>query len=454
MSRQEKPMDDHARKHLLSRIMPLQEAYRDVTALSGKSTSPQANPLDFRSLPGFEELRLERAVGKKIGFGTPYFRVHEGRPGTRTRIAGRDVIDFSSYDYLGLNGDAQVTAAAHAAIDRYGISATGSRHVSGERSIHQELEGALAGHYQCEDCVVLVSGYATNLGVIGQLVGPKDLLICDAVIHNSATAGGVLSGAARRSFAHNDLDDLERLLASDRNKFERTLIVVEGLYGMDGDIPDLKRLIDIKTRYSAWLMVDEAHALGVIGARGHGSFEHCAVDPRGVDVWMGTLSKTLAGCGGFIAGSAALVDYIKSLVGVFVYSVGMPPVIVATAKKALDILRLEPHRVAQLQRNAATFQAMAKAKGLHVPAREIPTAVSPVLIGDSISAVVLSHKLLERGVNVLPVLYPAVPANAARLRFFLTAMHSESDIETALELTSEELDKIPDFMHALHIPGY
>ena len=446
-------MDEHARKHLLSRIAPMQEAYR-ATAASLKSSSPQSNPTDFRSLPGFAELRFERAVGKKIGFGTPYFRVHEGRPGARTRIAGQELIDFSSYDYLGLNGDPEVTAAAHDAIDRYGISAAGSRHVAGERSIHQELERDLADHYQCDDCVVLVSGYATNLGVIGQLVGPKDLLICDAIVHNSATMGGVLSGAARRSFAHNDLDDLERLLASNRNKFERTLIVVEGLYGMDGDIPDLKRLIDIKTRYAAWLMVDEAHALGVIGSRGYGSFEHCAVDPRGVDIWMGTLSKTLAGCGGFIAGSADLVDYIKSLVGVFVYSVGMPPVIVTAAKMALDILHREPHRVSKLQQNAATFHAIAKAKGLNVPSRAIATAVNPVLIGDSISAVVLSHRLLEQGVNVLPVLYPAVPANAARLRFFLTAMHSDADIEKALALTVEELAKIPDTMRALHIPGY
>src|ERR1700730_11240720 len=176
--------------------------------------------------------------------------------------------------------------------------------------------------------------------------------------------------------------------------------------------------------------------------------------PSGFDIWMGTLSKTLAGCGGFIAGSADLVDYIKSLVGVFVYSVGMPPVIVAAAKKALDILHREPHRVSKLQQNAATFHAIAKAKGLNVPSRAIATAVNPVLIGDSISAVVLSHRLLEQGVNVLPVLYPAVPANAARLRFFLTAMHSDADIEKALALTVEELAKIPDTMRALHIPGY
>ena len=454
MSREKKPADHEARKQLLSRIAPLQATYRGSSVSPGKSSALQSSRLDFETLPGFEELRLERAVGKKIGFGTPYFRVHEGRPGARTRIAGREVIDFSSYDYLGLNGDPRVTACAHDAIDRYGISATGSRHVSGERSIHQELERELALHYGCEDCVLLVSGYATNLGVIGQLVGAKDLLVCDAIIHNSATAGGVLSGAARRSFAHNDFDDLERLLAANHDKFKRALVVVEGLYGMDGDIPDLKRLIEIKTRYSAWLMVDEAHALGVIGARGYGSFEHCGVDPRGVDIWMGTLSKTLAGCGGFIAGSAVLVDYIKSLVGVFVYSVGMPPVIAATGKMALEILRNEPDRVARLQQNAAFFHAKAKAKGLKVPSGAIGSAVSPILIGDSISAVVLSHRLLERGVNVLPVLYPAVPANAARLRFFLTAMHSESDIETALNLTAEELAKIPDTMRALHIPGY
>jgi 8-amino-7-oxononanoate synthase len=454
VSQKGKLTDLDARKHLLSRIAPLQEALQASSIPSGRSRSSQSDPLDFSSLPGFDQLRLERAVGKKIGFGSPYFRIHEGRPSARTHIAGKSVIDFSSYDYLGLNGDPRVSAAAHEAIDRYGISATGSRHVSGERSLHQELERELARHYQCDDCVVLVSGYATNLGVIGQLVGPKDLLISDAIIHNSATAGGVLSGAARRSFAHNDLDDLERLLASNRSKFERTLIVVEGLYGMDGDIPDLKRLIDIKTRYSAWLMVDEAHALGVIGRQGYGSFEHCDVDPKGVDIWMGTLSKTLAGCGGFIAGSATLVDYVKSLVGVFVYSVGMPPVIVATAKRALDILHHEPDRVTQLQRNAANFHAIAKAKGLKIPSSEIATAVSPVLIGDSIPAVVLSHRLLERGVNVLPVLYPAVPANAARLRFFLTAMHSETDIETALDLTAKELAKIPDTMRALRIPGY
>jgi 8-amino-7-oxononanoate synthase len=284
-------------------------------------------------------------------------------------------------------------------------------------------------------------------------VGQKDLVVSDALVHNSAVMGGVLSGAARRSFPHNDFDALDRLLASTRDKFERALIVVEGLYSMDGDHPDLRRLIEIKTRYQAWLMVDEAHALGVLGRRGYGSFEHCGIDARQVDIWMGTLSKTLAGCGGYIAGSAELVDYLKSLLGVFVYSVGMPPLIAAAAHAALDMLHGEPQRVLQLQANAARFKELAQERGLDT-GTGAGTAVSPIVVGDSIPAVVLSQKLLERGINVLPVLYPAVPAKASRLRFFLTAMHTESEMKTALDATAEELQSMPQTLRMMHIPGY
>jgi 8-amino-7-oxononanoate synthase len=222
---------------------------------------------------------------------------------------------------------------------------------------------------------------------------------------------------------------------------------------MDGDAPDLRRLIEIKTRYEAWLMVDEAHALGVLGERGYGSFEQCGVDPSEVDIWMGTLSKTLAGCGGYIAGSADLVDYIKSLVGVFVYSVGMPPLIAATAHRAIEILRSEPQRVARLHRKAERFHQLAKQRGLDT-GTSAGTAVCPIIVGDSIPAVVLSHKLLDRGFNVLPVLYPAVPAKASRLRFFLTSEHSDGDIEAALDATAEELKEMPKTLRTMRIPGY
>jgi 8-amino-7-oxononanoate synthase len=447
------PLADDARQRLMSRVASLSEAASVRPAASRTGSPARKNPTDFTTLPGYEEIRIQRTIGQKIGVATPYFRMHDTRAGTRSQIEGREVINFSSYDYLGLNGSPAVTAAAKAAIDRYGVSASASRHVAGERPIHRALEGALAAHYGVDDCVVIVSGYATNLGVIGQLVGQKDLVVCDAVVHNSAVMGGVLSGAARRSFPHNDLDALERLLASTRDKFERALIVVEGLYSMDGDSPDLRRLIEIKTRYQAWLMVDEAHALGVLGRRGYGSFEHCDIDPRQVDIWMGTLSKTLSGCGGYIAGSAELVDYLKSLLGVFVYSVGMPPLIAAAAHAALEMLHREPQRVLRLQANAARFKELAQERRLDT-GTGAGTAVCPIVVGDSIPAVVLSQKLLERGINVLPVLYPAVPAKASRLRFFLTAMHTEMEMKTALDATAEELENMPETLRMMHIPGY
>jgi 7-keto-8-aminopelargonate synthetase-like enzyme len=287
--------------------------------------------------------------------------------------------------------------------------------------------------------------------VIGQLVGPKDLLVYDAAIHNSAVVGGLLSGANRRSFAHNDLSVLDRLLESIRGEFERVLIVVEGLYSMDGDYPHLPTLIEIKRRHDAWLMIDEAHALGVLGSTGAGLAEYFSVDPREVDIWMGTLSKTLAGCGGYIAGSTALIEYLKCMAGVFVYSVGLPPALAAGALKALEIMRREPERVHRLQRNAAYFQELAQERGLDTGAG-MGTAVCPIMVADSLPAVVLSQRLLERGINVLPIIHPAVPAKASRLRFFLTATHTEDDLRTAVEATAEELREISSNESLLRLP--
>lgn len=433
-------MLDQGRESLLRRIETLRESRKSLRV--NKTISAHANAdLDFSTLPGYDQIRLIQQVGEKFGIGNPYFSVHEGRAGAETQIGGRILRNFSSYDYLGLNGHPEVAAEAKAAIDRYGISATASRLVAGERPIHRALEQALAAHYAVEDCLVFVSGYATNLSVIGQLVGAKDLVIFDSVIHNSAMMGGILSGATRRNFAHNDLDALEKLLSSSRGKYERALIVVEGLYSMHGDFPDLPRLIDIKNRYQAWLMIDEAHALGVLGKRGFGIAEHFGVDTNAVDIWMGTLSKTLAGCGGYIAGSEKLVDYLRYSVGAFVYSVGIPPAIAASVAKALEIFHREPERVTKLQQNAALFERLARERNLDTGAGA-GTAIIPVVVGDSLPAAMLAHRLVERGINVHALMYPAVPAKEARLRFFVTAAHSEADIEAAIEATSEELEKI------------
>jgi 8-amino-7-oxononanoate synthase len=448
LTKKASPLASDSRQRLLRRVEAIQDAASiqtsppDITAADRKST-------DFSTLPGYDELRFYRSLGQKYGVASPYFRTHEGRAGSHTQIAGQSHLNFSSYDYLGLNGHPEIVQAAKSAIDRYGVSASASRHVAGERPVHRALEGALADHYGVADSLVFVSGYATNLGVIGHLVGPRDLVIYDSLAHNSIVMGGVLSNAARRSFPHNDLDSLDRMLATARSHFERALIVVEGLYSMDGDYPDLPRLVEIKSRHNAWLMVDEAHALGVLGKRGYGTAEHFGIDPSEIDIWMGTLSKTLAGCGGYIAGCHELIEYLKLTVGVFVYSVAMPPVIAASSLKALEILHREPERVATLQRNGATFRSLALERGLDTGSGA-GTAICPVIVADSAPAVMLSQRLLERGINVLPVTHPAVPAKASRLRFFLTAMHTDAEMATAIETTAEELSLVRKRMRALN----
>lgn len=441
------PLAGDARERLFSRVEAMRRSTRNVDA-----TAVDKRLTDFATLPGYEELRLQRTIGEKFGLENPYFRMHDGLASAHTEIDGRRLLNFSCYDYLGLNGHPEIVAAAKEAIDRYGISASASRHVAGERPAHQVLERALAEHYSSEEALVFVSGYATNVGVIGQLCGAKDLILTDAAVHNSAVMGAVLSGATRRNFAHNDLDNLDQILSSVRGKFERTLIVVEGLYSMDGDFPDLPRLIEIKKRHHAWLMVDEAHALGVLGKRGYGLAEHFNVDPREVDIWMGTLSKTLAGCGGYIAGSGTLIDYLRCMAGAFVFSVGMPPLIAASAAKALEIMHREPERVARLQHNGAFFRDYARKKGLDT-GNGCGTAVCPIVVGDSIPSVILSQKLFHAGINVQPVLYPAVPAKSSRLRFFLTAMHTDDEMKTAIDATVTELANIPKNLPALKIPG-
>lgn len=432
-----------ARESLLARVASMLETRDPDEPGTDAQPKPGGGATDFSTLPGYAELRVQRAIGERLDLRSPYFRMHEGRLAPRSRVDGRDVLNFAGYDYLGLNGHPEVVAAAREALDRYGISASGSRHVAGERPVHRSLERAVADHYAADDALLFVSGHATNVGVIGQMMGPKDLIVYDAGMHNSAVTGAVLSGAARRSFLHNDLENLERILSRSRKKHQRALIVVEGLYSMDGDYPDLPRLVEIKKRFDAWLMVDEAHALGVMGPRGHGIFEHFGVDPGDVDIWMGTLSKTLAGCGGYIAGSAIMVDYLRLTVGSFVYSVAMPPVIAAAAEKALELLHREPERVSRLQANGAHFLAYARRKGLDTGSSG-GLSVAPIMVGDSIASVALSQLLLERGVNALPVFYPGVPMKGARLRFFLTAMHGERDIEEAIDHVVDAMGVLPE----------
>ncbi len=409
--------------------------------------------MDFQNLPGYRELKLQRSMAAVAGLDNPYFQLHETAAGATTLIGGRQYINYSSYDYLGLNHHPEVREAAHAAIDAFGTSASASRLVAGERPGHQLLESALARHYGQEDCVVFVSGHATNVSAIGAILGPKDLIVHESLAHNSILAGAILSRAERRSFPHNDFMALDSLLASIRQQFERVLIAVEGLYSMDGDVPDLPALVEIKRRHNAWLMVDDAHGLGVLGSKGYGLFEHSGTDPRDVDIWMGTLSKTLAGCGGFIAGPTALVEYLKCMSGGFVYSVGLSPPLAAAASAALAILHREPGRVERLRRASRLFFDAVNSRGWNT-GTSAGFAIIPIMAGNSVFAVALSQGLFERGINVQPIIHPAVPERAARLRFFLTSEHRAEQIDETIQATEEAMKEVTAKPFLRSIPGF
>jgi 8-amino-7-oxononanoate synthase len=408
-----------------------------IARRSNPENDESATRLDVSKLDGFREIRMIREAADFLGISDPFFRVHEGIAGAETVIEGRSFINFASYNYIGLNGHPDIVSATRAAIDRYGTSVSASRPVSGERPVHRDLERALARVHGTEDCVVLVGGHSTNVTVIGHLLGRDDVIVHDALIHNSIVQGAMLSGARRVPFPHLDHEAADRLLRETRPPGGHALLVIEGHYSMDGDVPDLPAFIAVARRNRAWLMVDEAHALGVLGPRGFGTADRFGVDPGEVDIWMGTLSKSLVSCGGYIAGSKDLVDFLKVAAPGFVFSVGMTPPAAAAALAALELLEREPERVRRLNDRAALFLKLAREGGLDVGG-SIGASIVPIVTGSSIRAGRLAQALFDRGVNVQPILYPAVPERAARLRFFLTASHTEEQIRNAIAILLEE----------------
>jgi 8-amino-7-oxononanoate synthase len=395
----------------------------------------------FAKMPEYKKLKGTMALLAATGLPNPYFPVHESVTRDTTVIGGRTLINFCSYNYLGMSGDPVVSRAAREAIDRFGTSVSASRLVSGEKTIHGELERAIAGFLGVEGSILYVGGHATNESTIGHLFGAGDLILHDALSHNSIIQGSILSGARRRPFAHNDWEELDAILSEIRTQYRRVLVVLEGVYSMDGDYPELPRFVNVKRRHKALLMVDEAHSIGTMGQTGRGIGEHFDVDPQDVDMWMGTLSKSFGSCGGYIAGCQELIEYLKYTSPGFVYSVGLPPSNAAAALASLQLLQREPQRVARLQARSRLFLDLAREYGLDT-GLSCGTPVVPVIIGNSLHALRLSHQLLDRGINVQPILYPAVEEQAARLRFFITACHTEQQIRTTVEAAAEELAKI------------
>ncbi len=397
--------------------------------------------LRFDKLPGYREFDLQRTAIRHLGVENPFFRLHSRVARDTALIGDREYINFASYNYLNFCGSEAVANAAKEAIDLYGTSASASRPVSGERPPQRDLERALAKMHGVEDCAVFVSGWATNVTTLGHLFGSRDLILHDALIHNSALQGAMLSGAHRRSFPHNDCQAVDEILSSERRKYERVVIVVEGIYSMDGDFPDLDRLIELKRHHGTFLMVDEAHSIGVLGEHGFGIGEHFGVEGTDVDIWMGTLSKTLASCGGYIAGEQALIDYLKFSAPGFLYSVGMAPPAAAAALAALESMQAEPERVARLRDAGKLFLNLARKAGLNT-GHSAGYSVIPIVVGSSLKSVRLSNALFDRGINVQPIVHPAVEERGARLRFFLCCAHSDEQIRETVAAVAEELSKL------------
>ena len=395
-------------------------------------------------------LRLQKnlEVTRLPGHKNPFFTVHEGVTNDRTKIAGREYLNFCSYNYLGMSGDPVVIEAARRAVAKFGTSVSASRVVSGQKPIHVQLERAIADFIGAEDSLVFVGGHSTNETVIGHMFGAGDLILHDGLSHNSILQGAMLSGARRRPFRHNDWQECNRVLEEVRHEYRRVLIVAEGVYSMDGDYCDLPRLIDIKKKHKAYLMIDEAHSIGTMGLHGRGMAEHFDVNPRDVDIWMGTLSKSFGSCGGYIAGASAIIEYLKYTAPGFVYSVGLSPPNTAAALASINLLQEEPDRVAKLSENSRLFLRLAKHERLQTGTSN-NTPVVPVITGNSEYALRLSQALFQRGINVQPILYPAVEESAARLRFFITSTHTESQIRETVAAVAEELTQIdPSFQRA------
>ena len=436
-------------------VLPQMETCREVVAavetylgkspkLKGRRAATREIPeahYRFEQYPEYQALKQSMDALNGTGLVNPYFNVHERVTNDTTVIGGREMINFSSYNYLGMSGDPVVALAAKEAIDRYGTSVSASRLVSGEKLIHRELERAIADFIGVEDCIVLVGGHATNETTIGHLFGPGDLIVHDALAHNSIIQGAILSGARRRPFPHNDWAALDAILSEVRHEYRRVLVVIEGVYSMDGDYPDLPRFIEVKRRHKAFLMVDEAHSAGTMGRHGRGVSEHFDVRPSDVDLWMGTLSKSFGSCGGYIAGAKPVVEYMKYTAPGFVYSVGISPSNAAAALASIKLLEDEPQRVAMLQARSKLFLTLARERGLNT-GMSLDSPVVPVILGNSMHALRLSQALFSRGINVQPILHPAVEESAARLRFFITARHTEQQIRTTVDAIAEELAEI------------
>ena len=395
--------------------------------------------------------RAEQLEAAKQADLLPYFRLIESQAGPVVEMEGRETIMLGSNNYLGLTTDERVKQAARDALEQYGTALTGSRFMNGTIPLHVELERELADWMGTEDALVFTTGYQANVGCIGTILEPGDTVICDSGDHASILDGCKLSGARLRPYRHNRMDKLEAMLERAAGDESATLVVVDGVFSMEGDLCDLPPIVELCGQYGARLMVDEAHGVGVLGQRGTGTCELFGLEDE-VDLRMGTFSKSLASCGGFIAGPADVIEYLKIASRPFMFTASAVPAAVGAALGALRIVRSEgPELMARLLNNAAYLRQGFRDLGLKVvepgtlpDGTEVTTPVVPVIVGEDWQAVLLWKALFEAGVYTNVALHPAVPPGGALLRTSLMATHRRDDLDRALRIFAEVKRRFPD----------
>ena len=367
----------------------------------------------------------------------PYFRLIESPARPVMEVEGRQRIMLGSNNYLGLTGDERVTRAAHEAIDRYGTGLTGSRLMNGTTPLHLELEREIADWMGDEDAIVFTTGHQANVGTLGAILAPGDTVVADSADHASILDGCLLSRAKLRPFRHGRLDKLERQLAKAADDGGGVLVVVDGVFSMEGDVAPLNEIVDLAEAHGARVMVDEAHGAGVLGERGAGASELLGVEDR-VDLRMGTFSKSLASCGGFVSGPAEVVDYLRIQSRAFLFTASNVPAALGAALAALRIVRSDDGRelMDRVLANAAHLRDGLRSLGLKVVEHELATPIVPVLVEDDWKAVLLWRALYDAGVYTNVAIHPAVPPAGALLRTSVMASHDRATLDRALDAFS------------------
>ncbi|OSC42507.1 aminotransferase class I/II-fold pyridoxal phosphate-dependent enzyme [Mycobacterium decipiens] len=440
--------NDAALRDMASRLLAQRGANpspapASTTPRPAPRTAPSPGPRKrFSDHPGVVavcELNAQRrALWEPTGMPNPLFLPRTTPNTALINSPQGELINFSSYNYLGLAHHPRVVRAVQDAVAQYGASASNSRITSGETELHPRLESRLAQMYDMDAAIIATSGFITNAGVIGFLLSEGDALVVDSLIHASVVTGARWAGARIITFRHNDPESLRGVLRTSRDRFKRVLVVIEGLYSMDGDIGRLPEISAVAREYDCAVMVDEAHSVGIFGSHGFGVREHFGLPGDAADIWMGSLSKGLGSCGGFVAASANVIEALH-VAPAMLLTVGVPPTAAAAALTALEVIESEPERLKRLWRNTEWFNSTLRERNIDLGLSE-NTPICPVMIPGVNKVVYASSLLLQRGIYAGPVLSPGVAPGQERLRFFITSEHTEDQLKAAADQLVEVVE--------------